>query len=43
MGALYKLVWNGEVIEVNLSVDEARYLKAEYNMAYKGGVTIEMM
>ena len=42
MGALYKLVWNGEVIEGNLSIDEAKYLKGEYNLKYKGGVTIKM-
>ena len=39
---MYKLIWNGEVIEENISTrEEAEYLQVEYTMAYKGTVVIK--
>ena len=35
----YILLWNGEIIEEDLSKEEAIYLLKEYNLAYGGGVT----
>lgn len=37
---MYKLIWKGEVVDVAETRKEAKYLQQEYNMAYKGGVTI---
>jgi len=39
METTYYLIWNGEIIESDLSKKEAVYLQKEYNLAYKGGVT----
>ena len=39
METKYYLIWNGEVIEGDLSKTEADYLQKEYNLAFKGGVT----
>jgi hypothetical protein len=36
----YNLIWNGEVIESDLDLKEATYLRAEYNMAFNGGVSM---
>ncbi len=41
MEKTYKLVWNGEIIEHDLTKEDADYLQGEYNIAFKGGVTIE--
>ncbi len=45
METLYKLVWKSEygteVIETDLTRDEARYLRREYGIAYGGIVTIK--
>ena len=40
MEQLYILKWNSEVIEEGLTKKEAEYLQKEYNMAYRGGVTM---
>ena len=39
METLYYLIWNGEIIEENLTKDEATYLLKEYNIAYHGDVS----
>lgn len=36
----YKLVWKTETIETGLTMRDASILKAEYNMAFGGGVEI---
>jgi len=39
---MYKLIWNREVIESDIETrKEAEYLRAEYQMAYGGSVTIK--
>ena len=43
MKTTYYLIWNGEVIEEDIEGrKEALYLKNEYNMAYKGGVSMKI-
>ena len=38
---MYKLLWRGEVIEECIqTLEEAEYLKAEYQIAYGGTVRI---
>ena len=37
----YVLMWKGEEIDTAKDLQEAEYLRGEYNMAYGGGVTIE--
>ena len=39
METLYYLIWNGEIIEEGLTLEEAKYLTKEYTMAYGGTVT----
>lgn len=36
----YWIMWKSEVVDETNSLTNARYLKREYNMAYRGGVTI---
>jgi len=36
----YKLYWCGEVIDETDNFDKAKCLLIEYNLAYRGGVTI---
>ena len=36
----YILKWKGETIDETNSQANAKYLQAEYNLAYKGGVSI---
>lgn len=38
---IYILMWNGEEIDETESRADARYLKQEYNTAFRGGVTIK--
>lgn len=39
---MFKLVWKGEVIEDEIETrKEALYLQGEYNLAFKGGVSIK--
>lgn len=38
---LYKLVWNGETIEEDLTEEDAFYLQKEYSMAYKSFVQMK--
>jgi hypothetical protein len=37
----YYLVWNGEVIEDNLSREDAYYLADEYSLAFGSSVNIK--
>lgn len=37
----YKLVWKGEVIEEELTREEAEYLQGEYTLAYGSPVSIK--
>lgn len=38
---MYKLKWNGEIIDEDIAtLEEARKLRIEYEMAYKGPVRI---
>ena len=38
---MFKLVWKGEVIDEFDTRDEAEAMRAEYNLAFGGGVTIK--
>jgi hypothetical protein len=38
---IYILFWNGEEIDEAETRADALYLKQEYNIAYRGGVTIK--
>ncbi len=38
---MYKLIWKGEEIDSTDCIDDAYYLQGEYNMAFRGSVTIE--
>ena len=38
---MYKLIWKKEVIDEVDDKDEANMLLKEYNLAYKGGVTMQ--
>ena len=38
---IYILCWNGEEIDETESRENAIYLKKEYNLAFRGGVTIK--
>jgi hypothetical protein len=38
---MYNLIWNNEIIDTADTMDQAEYLKFEYQMAYQGIVTIE--
>ena len=42
---MYKLIWNGEVIEEDIETrEDAEYLRGEYNMAFHTNtVTIRKM
>ena len=37
---MYSLIWNNEVIDEAEDLQTAQYLQQEYNLAYRGGVTI---
>ena len=40
---MFYLMWKGEIIEDDIdTIEEAEYLLGEYNLAYKGGVTVHM-
>lgn len=36
----YILKWKGEIVDETNCRKNAKYLQGEYNLAYKGGVTI---
>lgn len=36
----WPIMWNGEEVDTATSFKDARYLRNEYNLAFKGGVTI---
>ena len=38
---MYELIWNNEVIDTAENHKEALYLKKEYEIAFKGSVTIK--
>jgi hypothetical protein len=38
---IYILIWNGEEIDETETKSDAIYLRNEYNLAYRGGVTIK--
>ena len=38
---VYKLVWNGEVIDSFNTLKEAREMKKEYELAYHSSITIK--
>lgn len=38
----FRLVWCGEIIESDLDLETADILQNEYNIAYGGGVIIEL-
>ena len=38
---MYALKWKGELIEEEIeTLKEAKYLQQEYNLAFKGGVSL---
>ena len=38
---MYELIWENEVIDTCKTLEEAMYLKREYEMAYAGNVNIK--
>ncbi len=36
---MYSIIWKGEEIDTADTIKDRDYLVAEYNLAYKGGVT----
>lgn len=38
---VYQIIWNGEVVDETEDRQNARYLKNEYNIAFKGGCSIK--
>jgi len=38
---MYLLIWKNEIIDEAKTMQEAKYLKGEYDLAYGGGVTIK--
>lgn len=38
---VYVIMWNGEEVDSTEEWSNAKYLRDEYNMAFKGGVSIK--
>jgi len=38
---VFEIRWNGECVDSAETLKDARYLRQEYNLAFKGGVSIK--
>jgi hypothetical protein len=36
---MYSIIWKGEEVDTAETLQEAKYLQQEYNLAFGGGVT----